>query len=212
MNKWPLLILILLACAALVHRIQVPHYNIVPIDSFAQAEELLLATDEQTLVLFDVDDTLTVSAVPIFWRKFKSEFKRLVKNVFKQSEKPYEHYASITKAQEIPQLIELEIVDIIADLQVRKIPTLALTALSTGSFFSIPSMPLWRYEKLRAVGIDFKPVKIPNITFTELPQKSGNYPVLYHGILCTNGVSKGKVVGAFLDRTHFVPKRVIFFL
>ncbi len=89
---------------------------------------------------------------------------------------------------------------------------MSLTALKTGSSFTIPSLPEWRFNKLKELGIDFSKANFPDMIFNVLPQDDdGSYPLLYHGILCTSTSSKGHVLVAFLDRAKWKPDLVIFF-
>jgi hypothetical protein len=96
-------------------------------------------------------------------------------------------------------------------LQNRGVKVLALTATWTGAYFTIPSVPEWRFNKLKELGIDFSKTNFLDMTFDELPPEEGYSPMLYHGILCAGTSSKGAVLGAFLDRVKWKPDQVIFF-
>lgn len=191
--------------------------NIQYIDSYAQVNNIFAEADSDTLILFDVDQTLIEPASMLFRPKtVENEAYRpwlidLVSRVYGKSNKPEEYYGSIWRVKEIPLLIEPNIVSIIQSLQDRGVKVVALTALKTGSDYTIPSLPEWRYDQLKKLGIDFGRIGLPDIIFDELSEKNGNYPVLYHGILCTNGVSKGDLVVAFLDRIQWRPSKVVFF-
>lgn len=193
--------------------------NIKQIDSYAQATDTLNATDENSLVLFDVDDTLIEPASVVFRPKtveneaYHPWLVELTSRVYGSADKPEAYYGSIWKTKEVPLLIEPAIVEMIQMLQNRKrAKVMALTALRTGAHFTIPSLPKWRFNQLKELGIDFSKANFPDMAFDELPKgDDGNYPVLYHGILCTSTSSKGAVLGAFLDRVQWKPDRVIFF-
>ena len=191
--------------------------NIQYIDSYAQVNNIFTEADSNTLILFDVDETLIEPASVIFRPKtVENEANRpwlidLVSRVYGKSDKSEEYYGSLWKVKETPLLIEPHIVSIIQSLQDRGVKVMALTALRTGSDHIISSLPEWRYNQLKKLGIDFIKIDLPDIIFNELPEKDGNYPMLYHGILCTNGVSKGELAGALLDRIQWRPRKVIFF-
>ncbi len=191
--------------------------NIQYIDSYVQVSNIFAEADSNTLILFDVDETL-IEPRSVIFRPKTIENKAnlpwiidLVSRVYGKSDKTEEYYGSIWKVQETPLLIEPHIVSVIQSLQDRGVKVVALTALKTGSSYIISSLPEWRYNKLKELGIDFAKIGLPDIIFDELPEKDGNYPMLYRGILCTNGVSKGELARAFLDRIQWRPDKVIFF-
>lgn len=194
-----------------------PVSNIKQIDSFEQAVAALNATDKNSLVLFDVDDTLIEPASIVLRPQIRENvaylpwLKELIDKTFKEAKKSEDYYFSIWKTMEVPVLIEPDIVHIIRSLQDRHVKVLALTALRTGADYIIPSLPEWRFNKLKQVGIDFAKADLPDMTFKELPASNAQYPVLYHGLLCTAGVTKDAVLGAFLDRVHWKPNKVVFF-
>jgi FMN phosphatase YigB (HAD superfamily) len=200
----------------LLYMQKAPAYNITQIDSFAQATDALAATDKNSLVLFDVDDTLIEPASVLFRSKIANEndgpwIGELFSTVFANAKHSVDYYLSILQSQEVPLLIEKNIVQTITSLQDRGVKVLALTALWTGAYFTIPSVPEWRLNKLKELGIDFSKTNFPDMTFDELPQEEGHFPMLYHGILCTIQISKGQVLGAFLDRIQWKPDQVVFF-
>ena len=194
-----------------------PQGAIQRIDSYTQAADAFACADSNTLILFDVDDTLIEPASILFRPKIiehetnQSWLKELSQRIYEISNKPESYFGSIWRVKEVPLLIEPTIVPTIQALQDRGVKVMALTALNTGSDHTIPFLPEWRYSKLKELGIDFNKVGFPDIVFKELPEEDGHYPLLYHGILCTNSVSKGELVAAFLDHVHWKPSNVIFF-
>jgi hypothetical protein len=186
------------------------HDTIKQIDSFSRASDILSAADKNALVLFDVDDTLMMPASKVFWprniEKHKEWLRDIVETALKKTAKTEDELRHIWAATELPILIEPDIVPIIQSLQDRGVKVLALTAIMTKG-----GVPEWRFSKLKQLGIDFSRADFSTITFNELPAHDGQYPMLYKGILGTTHVSKGDVVGAFLDRTSWKPSQVIFF-
>lgn len=185
------------------------------IDSFFEAADRLIMADENTLVLFDVDYTITMPGSPMLWPKIAKVhaqwLQELYASTFKKSNKSEEYLRSIWQDQEIPAVVEADVVTIIKTLQNRNVPVFALTAIMTGSHYTIPSLPEWRFKKLQQIGIDFRNDEFPDIIFNEFPDVNGYYPIFYQGILCTALATKGEVLGAFLDRMQWKPSRVIFF-
>lgn len=208
---------LIISALFLIHHFWHVQKNIQYIDSYAQVKNIFAKADSNTLILFDVDETLIEPASVIFRPKtIENEANLpwiidLVSRVYGKSDKTEEYYGSIWKTKETPLLIEPHMVSVIQSLQDRGVKVMALTALKTGSSYIITSLPEWRYNKLKELGIDFAKIGLPDIIFDELSEKDGNYPMLYHGILCTNGVSKGELARTFLDRIQWRPDKVIFF-
>ncbi len=175
--------------------------------------------EQKAIVVFDVDQVLIERSCKVFWPKIEKENEQwlgqLYDEVFKKAKHDPFYYFSIMLKRDTPVVIEPVIVNIIRELQNHGITVLALTTTNTGSCFSIPSLPIWRFNKLKEVGIDFSKARIPNMEFSELPTKStdddGKYPVFYNGILYTSDSSKGDVLTAFLEHAKLKPTRVIFF-
>lgn len=175
--------------------------------------------EQEAMVIFDVDQVLIERSCKVFWGKTEKEhgqwLNKLYDEVFKKAKHDPFYYFSIMLSQDTPVIIEPYIADIIGQLQNRGVTVIALTTTNTGSCFTIPSLPIWRFNKLKEVGIDFSTPGITNMEFPELPSKSpeesGKYPVFYNGILYTGDASKGDVLTAFLEHTKLKPTRVIFF-
>lgn len=185
------------------------------IESFSQAADTLTGATPNSLVLFDVREVLYVPSSAVFHVKVIEDntewLKETQKTIFQDAQKHEGHYWSIWKLQEIPMLIEPGIVQTIISLQNRDVKVIVLTSLMSGSDFTIPSLPEWRYTTLKKLGFDFTKAGFPDMVFNELPAKKEQHPILYRGILAASGTPKGQALGAFLDRTGFKPDKVIFF-
>jgi hypothetical protein len=196
--------------------------DIQEIDSFKEVKTILENIDPQTLVIFDIDDTLLAPENIQFQKWFLKTkkgqmFDKAIETHVKTQENPTE-YGKVLEAKSMrnsqPILIEPINADIIHELQNQNIKTIALTHCSTGSAGRdiIPSLPKWRYEKLKNNGIDFSPsFGSQEIVFEHMTSKVGRHPVFYKGILLTDAFSKGEVLSAFLNRVNWKPKKVIFF-
>jgi hypothetical protein len=108
---------------------------------------------------------------------------------------------------------------IISDLQSKGIKVLALTNCVTGRFGNIKSMEDWRHHELSKNGYHFeqswkklkdKTFEGLKITGKGLPVKGDSEPMFMKGIVFTSGVSKGKVLEAFLKYAQFTPKKLFF--
>jgi Protein of unknown function (DUF2608) len=205
----------IIALACFSYRFFARSYCIQRIDSFSQVRDFLQKLDKGTLVLFDTSHTLTIPKSNLFRAKNIKKnslwLKELDDTVFKNAPHPKEYYISIWRKQELPLLIEPEISSMIKSLQERGITVLVLTGLATGPDYTIASLPEWRFNVLKKLGIDFSTSSFPNMVFKELQGKDGYFPTLYNGILLTKSASKGALLGAFLNRINWKPNRVVFF-
>jgi hypothetical protein len=193
------------------------------IDSFSEVQNLLNTIDTHTLVVFDVDYTLT-APIDTFrqqWWFYDTEeghnFHCAVARHANTQLYPRAFHKNVTARfmnQSTDQPIESLVVELIKSLQERSIKVIALTKCDSGSlaYDIIPSLPVWRYQKLRDVGIDFSS-SFGNykIRFKRLVSEQGNNPVFYRGVLLTDSFSKGRVLGEFLDFINWRPHSILFF-
>ncbi len=200
-----------------------------------QCIETLTALDQNSLVLFDVDDTLTYAPDSFanvrksdlswwFWIQLLIKFPHLYKKAAQ------EDLASHVFLQAPRVLIEDGISELINSLRQRHITVLGLTNMLTGKLGIIPHAEEWRYSVLKELGVTFN-TTYPDTTFKTvreythipkshsqpdpnvrcMPQSRGNYPTLHKGLLCTNQTDKGTVLGAFLDYAKIKPSMIVFF-
>lgn len=187
-------------------------YTFQQIDSFEQAIPGLNQCDAQTLVLFDIDDTL-ISTTDIMGTKSPPllfKLKAILKHPQLLFKKNWEYYYSIMWQQTEWHVIEPDSITIINHLKDRGCIALGLTSMETGSFGVIENFPEWRSALLADFGIKFTDSFL-NIVFNDLQSYRNNYPELYDGILCCNQQSKGSVVAAFLNHFNLQPTKIIFF-
>ncbi|MDR3645910.1 MAG: DUF2608 domain-containing protein [Candidatus Babeliales bacterium] len=185
----------------------VPVYNtsIIELGSYNQIEEELCNLDRDTLVLFDIDETLIDAAHMICKLKFieqKAIFDFKYLNGLKVS-------AAFNKALDKKCLTEPKIKDIIRHLQAKKVTVLGLTsrhAVDPQANYTAEST----YSVLRDLGIDFHNDNFENFNITDI-QQIGVDSKFYNGIIFTGGTLKGYALYSFLAQTGLRPKKIIFF-
>lgn len=193
--------------------------SIKTIYSFEEAHSELATADAQTLVIFDVDDTLISQSDEVLKTGHRgSPFtKALFNKIHQEGEKHPDNKAyrdrigSKIKLQARRQLIEPMIAGLIKQLQDKGVKVIALTHMHTGPYGVIPNVEEWRYQDLHNFGIDFSRDISDDMIFDTFPEFRGHYPRFYKGILITHNRSKGEVLGAFLDKISWKPKKIIFF-
>lgn len=184
------------------------------IETYNEIQEVFDSCDKNTIITFDVDNTLIMAhdvmanfEFPSTWFAIRAllKYPKLIWNrklidpilgaVFEQTER---------------FVFDPDIVNIIKQLQKQGCKTIALTMMWNGPCGNIKNMPEWRASMLTNFGINFDG-QFPDATLTALPKDRGQYPCMHKGILCTNQADKGEVFGAFLDHNNLKPAHVISF-
>jgi|SaaInlLV_10m_DNA_2_1039722.scaffolds.fasta_scaffold00403_10 hypothetical protein len=202
----------------------VSNTSVQKISSIHEIKSQLESVSQETLVVFDVDGTLTYKAANIIFQPWfrktevgKKFWAQLIKHGESQ-EDPLDFKLNVlTKRMinNVDQPIEPGVVNLIKTLQERGLTVIALTHCITG-FVGGTLMQKLRYEKLLEVGIDFSSsFEQQEIIFDDLTSlrgcHRGRHPMFYKGILLTDAFAKGPVLGKFLDVMKLKPKKVIFF-
>jgi len=186
-----------------------PHCD-YPVRTISSYQEALPEVDDDTLVLFDVDDTLITSPAlnpNYFTWWFKMLFiLRYPSHITLNWENAY----SLLWATVPFTLTDPSVIDVIKSFQENHATVLALTSMESGSYGVIESMPAWRYAMLKHMGIEFSQ-QFADHVFSNFPAYRSNYPTLYKGILCANQQNKGDVLQAFLTYAKLKPSHIIAF-
>lgn len=202
------------------------------IDSLTQAKSDLDSADQNTLVVFDVDDTLIEPAEKVYQTRFAhDQITKKLKNTLKgrtaRSQDPtktHELIATTRLLRHTWQLVETNALSIIKKLQAQQVKIIAVTNVPTGPCGAIPNMQEWRFTQLKNLGIDFSTSFITQeIVFKELapftglltspsyPSGSKRFTMYYKGILCSLPHPKGIALAAFLKRINWKPQKIIVF-
>lgn len=174
-------------------------------------EVALKNSDKETLFIFDVDDVLVTQTDQIFRAERREYFKKIMKE-FQQryTKEQIDKLISIIMLESPVEIVDPKIIRIIQTLQIKNVPVMALTALSTRTFKNKYSFIDWRIDELKKIGIsfkdswkNFKPKHFFNF-------KTQNVPAFKDGILFSSGNPKGEVLEVFLNHINFRPKKIIF--
>ncbi len=167
--------------------------------------DILTEIDSDTLVLFDLDDTLintpTMLGNTLWWNYF---IPKVSSAGLSDHVRP-EIYAVIHKIiQKVPiGLIEGSSKDIIWNLQNQGITILALTARSHDPDY-MPKAGQFTYQQLKALGIDFSRTSLPHLSDENIPH------FFNYGIIFTSHQEKGPFLKNFLDKMGKYPGKVVF--
>lgn len=225
---------LLLGFAGLLFVYSVNQSTIQKIDTMQDqsVQKVLSASNAQTLVVFDIDETLTfypdyLMYYPSQWTSLlltaglanKDDAASLQQTLEAIDARKGAGYAealvdSSVRLKDHEQLIEPDVLPgLVGAMQARATKVIALTAVSAGAFGVIPCMRTSRFESLLKLGINFsKAFQQEEIVFDKLKPCGSDYPMLYKGILFANeNNSKGSVLGALLNHISWRPSKVVFF-
>lgn len=190
--------------------------HITQIDNFSQLEEAISKSDENTLVVFDIDHVLVVSKDqyihPPAEKVYFKHVDRVKKNYVTHDQKQrFYSIMSKTLTDPVRVLVEENAPQMISNMQQRNIKVVALTSLPTDIFGHL-YVERWRVNQLKDLGIDFSPA-FPDWKVVTLKdfEKSGTKAPAYHdGVIFAKNFSKGEVLKSFFKQTGFYPNKVIF--
>ena len=209
MNK----IIISVICMLLSTKISA---EIKEIHQISQLETMTGPLKSSDWLLFDIDYTLTEPSEPILQMAVIKQNKERFRNElakFTDEQKLLVPVLMVTQVES--QLTEPSVPNLIQKLQHQGIPVLGFTAVDTSLIPGIGSIPTWRVNELKRLGINFHSttslVPKEKIEFKEFPCFRGTFPLYRDGILYSNVTpSKGSVLKAFLSKIDQTPSKIIF--
>lgn len=169
-----------------------------------------LILDSETLVIFDVDQTLVYSDQMIHQPQSKTKRKMYEEGFFAHLT---EHQQSLLISQvmscESLLLIDPNFPQLLSEFQRKNIPIIALTARKTGNYGCLNSLENQRIESLKKLKIDFSSERFPDVILANLTKDSST-ACFKKGILFTHLFSKDLALEQWLELIHFLPKQIIF--
>ncbi len=181
--------------------------SITEVHSMDEVRVFIDGLPADTLAIFDIDYVLLVSSEPAFQFPNMKQHKDIFKRIYGQlSPDEQDAFLNLIVRNHPPLLLDNQSPQLIRDLTTKGLRPIALTSLWG-------SMDVYRYEGLKALGIDFSgsfPCK--DCFFHTLPQVRGRHPSYFKGILFGNGVSvdKGHVLLSFFEISGWKPSRIVF--
>lgn len=170
--------------------------------------------DENTLVIFDVDDVLITARDQILQPAYRAFSEKLEKEIEKEvSEKEAEKLWSITWLTRLAEPVDPQMAPLLQKVKYRGVKVLALTNAWTGAFGNIPSLEDWRLNELKGFGYAFHeswPCLKPTLFKQLKPKDPDRFPVFKDGVVFTCNLPKGMVLKAFLEYAKFLPEKIVF--
>lgn len=187
--------------------------EIIPIQTFEEVFDDLRLLEQDSLVIFDVDDVL-ITSQDMYLRPCGAKFRpQCIKGMDPQERL---HLISVMLDESSSMLVDPSIISLLESLKSKGIKTIALTAARTGKFGVIKNCENWRIEKLKQFNIDFSE-SFPDwgfIDFNGSNFSGQDYPLFKDGILFLGDdekITKGELLVRFFTSTKWRPKKVIFF-
>ena len=195
--------------------ISITYGEIIPVNTMQDALKIFQEADRDTLALFDIDMVILQPRDPAFQMANMKRYSPIVKKIMQQlPADKRDVFLVLTTISSETVLIDSKMPHLIEELTEKKVPNMALTGNFTGRFADIENMEEWKIKRLAQWGIDFSK-GAPHgekIVFEDLPSYRGRHSTYTSGVLFVNGsvCPKGDALIAFLKRTGYLPKKVIF--
>lgn len=178
---------------------------------FSIVEKHLHTADQNTLVIFDIDEVIIQTTDAILKPQHKPHFAKWEKDLLaRSSEEELMYLRSIIFQEQSIKLVQDQILDTLNSLKTRKVNTIAITWIPTGPRGKIAKFEDWGLGRLQKFDIDFR--KFNNLKdhiFLEIPAKHG-VPMTKNGVTFTAQAAKGTLLDAVLKYNNLKPKKVIF--
>jgi len=189
-------------------------FSFQSIDRLEQLFELSQPIDNQTLVVFDVDEVL-IYAKPESIRELyvgSKEVYSVINQVAQNKGGLAGSFSavdleSMIYAKSTRHLVEKGVSRLIERLKTNS-HVIALTNFYTGEFGVIPSIENWRYNELKGYGIEFEDVGL--IEFGNMSSLRGRNPVHDRGIIYCDYVNKGDLLLEYYKQLPYPINHVIF--
>lgn len=181
--------------------------KIEQVKDFVKIAELLSSLDQDSLVLFDVDEVLIMDEVEyLLTHPYRVEWRLESKKRLTRSQRNL--LFSIIIQKRAVRLVDPYVADILNSLGKMQIPTMGLTKLYTGNFGVIEDLTEWRLNELKAINIDFmssSPLK--DEMLIEGMETGDGIPTMKGGVILTANIDKGKVLDNILHAKNYYPKK-----
>ena len=187
-----------------------PYFKITQTSDINILENLIYEADHNTLFLFDIDNVVLMDEDEYrLTHPYREEWIKDIETRLSEDQRAL--LFSIILEERKVRLVDPNIRNIINELEVRKIPTMALTKLQTDKFGIIEKMQDWRIRELQGINIDFARLSpiTDDIEIRELEVGSG-IPLLTQGIILTAERDKADILEYVLANKNYYPESIVF--
>lgn len=186
--------------------------SIIQIDDLSRFEQELETLDTGCLVVLDVDDTLIYPKDSVLRSPTSQRFNQLVLERLQALQSaPEGHNIPFLTSKVMLKMdfwhVDPKSVEIVQEIQAKKIPVVALTAAYPGRVGVVERAADWRVGHLKKLGFDFSS-SYPNVGPFEFVGIPGT--AFQDGVLFSWRYPKGDILLAFLKAINFKPKKILF--
>ncbi len=175
------------------------------------SEVLKLVERPNTLVLFDMDDTLTDSSISAGTASSRAYLKKAIASYEKKHGKTWQgnlyDLISYQIAKRVPvELVEQAIPQVVHALQTDGQPVFVFTARGESKWYTtdIPGIDTLTTSQLCSIGLNFAASKVP------LQLAAKPMPYFEAGVIYCGSFTKGPFLADILKDTGYEPTKVIF--
>lgn len=186
--------------------------DIITVFQIKEAQAYFDKADQKTLILIDIDSTLTTPSDAYLRRHaiktHQDIFKKYVSALTKEQRRIFDHLLVL---QSPSQLVESDFPPVVKELQQRGAKVLACTASKMGAVgHKVASFPEWRFQELKRLGLDFSGAFPGSVNFTSFKEDNGDFPGIEKGIIyCDHYTEKAAFFEEILQQLQIVPQKVI---
>ena len=176
------------------------------INSIEEISIILKEADNDTLIVFDIDEVLITTKDPFLRPEAEPIFLSHVKEAMSQVKSALEQEAIEKKLSDClvsceRYVLEPAAVELIEQLQNMQKKVIAITSHPTGKLGNLASVERWKVDSIKSFGFCFE---------RSFPDFRASSPLYVEGVIFSRGSTKGDILVQFLDQlSSFKPKKVI---
>lgn len=211
LNYYSFVGLLLYYCVVLATPVKA---EIIQGENLEAFESLVLKASPESLVIFDINDTLLVTDDDLFRSSHKYQRLALqyeLEEIY--SRELVDQFWNFVRLKSSRSLIDSKAVEVIHALQHQNIPVIALTTAGMGPVNESLNLEDWKLSLLEGFRIDFTKAypQNPFLKFDYLLTKHPKrYAGMKNGVIFTCGLSKGLVLSLVLKKLQYKPEKVFF--
>ncbi len=168
--------------------------------------------DSETLVIFDLEQVLFLPDDLVLRPCSEALLKDQISMIQMGSLGDHDFDLILSKIylQKTNNLVDANIIQILAELQAKHIPAIGLTKTNIGSKGYMQSQEDARLVELEELGISFSETFPDKNGMVLMIDEEKNQPIFKDGVLFCDRYSKEEVLSTFISRLNFKPKNVLF--
>ncbi len=185
--------------------------EIIPSNDYSVLKTLLQTTDQNTLIIFDVDDVIIrpTDEYDMNRNTFRNSLWRELGN--KLSLNTFKEYYGNTRSNSQWELVDRDIYSVFKLIEERKLSTISLTSFVTGSYGLMGNAEDWRINQLKQFGFDFSKLSpLKRNYYIKTEDNPHGESLLKSGVIFTARGNKGAALEYVLNTEDFHPKKIIF--